>query len=87
MKKRILQGENHTPCLFRNKDWGHREKIKCRSFLYDFFFYFYETKVLDRKTGKPTGNIYYERINKLDNLFDWICSIFNKNYEKKNIAR
>lgn len=65
----------HKLCMYVNKHWGVFEKRKMGS-VYDWFFNYYEVKAVDHKTGKLLGS-YYERKNKLDNLFDWICDVLS----------
>lgn len=55
---------SHSPCLFNNKDFGGWEKVKKRK-PWSLFFDYYEIK--------HEGNIYFERENKLDGIFNWIC--------------
>ena len=56
--------KSHRPCYAENKDYSVWKKIS-HPFPYNLFFDFYEMK--------NGSNTYYERVNKLDRLFDWIC--------------
>jgi len=55
---------NHSPCQFENNDFGAWKEVK-KPFPYGWFFKYYELKHKD--------STYYDRKNKLDGLFDWIC--------------
>jgi hypothetical protein len=55
---------NHSPCIVENSDFGAWEKVK-KPFPYGWFFDYYQVK-----SGKYT---YFDRKNKLDKVFDWIC--------------
>ncbi len=55
---------NHTPCHFENKHFGAWERVR-KPFPYGWFFNYYELR--------SGGSVYFDRKNKLDRLFDWVC--------------
>lgn len=66
--------ENHFPCADQNNHYGAWCKKPAPSgFPYSWFFDYYQLDALDPKTGDRLGVIYYDRGNKLDGLFGWIC--------------